>query len=335
MANNSIGSTPIIRISQLPTETELTISGNPANTWFAIVNVDEMRTKKLSLEALLKFIALYLKPSEVNFINLIPQGGITSPNSTVYLGNTLYISDTITFDKANNAFNAANAASNTANAAFVRANQAYFVANNAFIKANSSYAHANSAYDKANSHIILNTEGGIRIDGTLKTRNVYLGNTIELSDNVTYEIANNANVRTYLPITINTYGGLTGGKDVRLGESIDLTAEYVYNHSNSAYNYANNCMINPAINYVTSSTSAFANNRYIVLANNVTLTLQSNPKVNTYVYITNMTFGKTNKINPGSSRIHGLAVGEEVVLDIWNVSIDLCYIDATRGWVLV
>lgn len=335
MANNSTSSTPIIRISQLPTETEMTVSGNPANTWFAIINADQMRTKKMTLESLMKFIAIYLKPSEINFINIFPEGGIEC-NSTIYLGNTLIISDNITFTRANAAFDAANTAGGNSAAAFIKANVAYFAANNAFIKANAAYAHANSAYNKANGYFVLNTDGGVRINETLKSTNVFFGNTIQISDNITYNIAVSANSQSHLPITINTSGGISGGLGVRLGETINLSAVNVYNHANAAYARSNNSIINPKINYVTSNgTTAYANNRYLILANNIILTLQNNPVVNTYVHVTNMTYSETNKIYPGSSKIHGLNVGEELTLDLPQISVTLCYVDSTRGWVIV
>lgn len=336
MANNSIGTTPIIRISQLPEETELTISGNPANTWFAIVNADQMKTKRTTLESLLKFLAVYFKPAEsINYFTIIPEGGI-SANDTVYLGNTVVISDNITFTKTNAAFQVANSAYTNAISAFVRANNAYYLANNAFIKANASYIHANSAYNKANGYFTLNTEGGLRLNQTLKTADIFLGNNIQIDDNVTYQLALNANTRTYLPITINTSGGISGGSSVRLGESINLNAISIYNHSNSSYERANNSMINPAINYVTSNgVIAYSNNRYILLSNNISITLQNDPKINTYVYITNMTYNESNKIFPGNRKIHGLANGDDLVLDIPNISVALCYVDTTRGWVIV
>lgn len=336
MANNSIGTTPIIRISQVPEETELTISGNPANTWFAIVNADQMKTKRISLESLLKFLAGYFKPSEsINYFTVISEGGITA-NDTVYLGNTVVISDNITFTKTNAAFQVANMAYTNAVSAFIKANNAYYLANNSSSKGNAAYIHANSAYDKANGHFTLNTEGGLRLNQTLKTADIFLGNTIQIDDNVTYELALNANTRTYLPITINTSGGISGGSGVRSGESINITAVSIYNHANSSYERANNSMINPAINYVTSNgVIAYSNNRYILLANNISITLQNNPQINTYVYITNMTYNENNKIFPGNKKIHGLAAGDDLVLDMPNISVSLCYIDSNRGWVIV
>lgn len=339
--------TPVIRISQLPEETELTISSNPANTWFAIVNADVMKTKRVSLETLLKFLAKFFSGS-ANFFGIKTEGGLLANNSTavtVYTGNTVTISDIITFNHANASFNTANAAFTHANGAFVKANTALFVAEKA-------YAHANGAFDKANTGI--NLYGALRSDNPDPTI-LYLGQglyysgqeggsfqltttnglLIDNQNSSVISLGDNATL-TPLPITINTSGGLSGGGQVGLNQQISLNANLVYNHSNSAYNYANTCMINPAINYIMANGStAYSNNRYVIIGDKIKLNLQTTPKVNTYVYITNMSTSVNNTIGYSDKPIHGLSGGEDLRLDVPNVSIVLCYVDATRGWVLV
>jgi hypothetical protein len=341
MANNSIGTTPIVRISQLREETDSTISGNPANTWFAIVNADIMKTKRLSLDSLLKFIAAYLAPSEViNYFTISTEGGITANNltsQTVYLGNTITISDTQTLTHAVSSFNRANGAFDFANSAFLKANNALYKAEIGLSRSNAAFIHANSAYDKANSHFVINSGGGVRIDESLQTKNVFFGNTISITDNITYTIAQTANTKAFLPIGINTTSGITGGAVIGLGESLTVSGENIYAHANSAYNYANNSLQNLAINYVSANgTIAYSNNRYILLGTNLELTLQNNPKFNTYISITNMGSSVTNVIRAnGVSRIHGLGTTENLRLDVPNITVTMCYIDSVRGWVIV
>lgn len=341
--------TPIIRISQLPEETELTISANPANTWFAIVNADVMKTKRVSLETLLKFLAKFFVGGNVNFFGIQTEGGLLANNSTlttVYSGNTVILSDIITYNHANAAYNTANSAYITANGAFVRANAAYYIAGLA-------YNHANGAFNKANTGITLS--GPLISSNTINNKLLHLGETLTytgieagsfrvntanglLINRTTSSIVNfgeTANLSS-LPITINTIGGLTGGGTVGLNEQITLNANTIYNHSNAAYNYANTCVVNPAINYVSANgTTAYANNRYIIIGNNIKVTLQSNPKVNTYIYFTNMSSSVTNMIGYSDKPIHGLSPNEDLRLDVSNVSVTLCYVDSTRGWVLV
>ena len=345
-----MSTTPIIRISQLPEETELTISANPANTWFAIVNADVMKTKRVSLETLLKYLAkFFVSGGNVNFFGIKTEGGLLANNSTlttVYSGNTVTISDTITFNHANSAYDTANNAYITANGAFIKANAAYYFAGLA-------YNHANGAFIKANTSISLS--GALTSSNTLNNKLLHLGETlyytgqeggsfqvtttngilvnnqnsslVNLGDNVTLSTR---------PITINTIGGLTGGGSVGLNEQITLNANTVYNHANASYNYANTCMINPAINYVTANgTIAYANNRYVIVGDKIKVTLQSTPKVNTYVYFTNMSSSVTNMIGYSDRPIHGLSPNEDLRLDVSNVSVTLCYVDPTRGWVLV
>jgi hypothetical protein len=340
-------STPIIRISQLPEETELTISANPANTWFAIVNADVMKTKRVSLETLLKFLARFFV-GNANFFGIQTEGGLLANNSTeatVYTGNTVILSDTITFNHAKSSFNTANSAYAHANGAFLRANTALYVAGRA-------YTHANGAFDKANT--------GIQLHGLLRSDNIdpsmlYLGQSLYftgqdggsfqfkttnglLINNTNDSIVNLGDIATLSPqpITINTINGLSGGGQVGLNQEITLDATVVYNHSNSAYNYANTCMVNPAINYITSNGSvAYSNNRYVIIGDKIKLDIQSQPKVNTYIYITNMSTSVNNTIGYSDRPIHGLSSGEDLRLDVPNVSIVLCYVDPTRGWVLV
>ena len=210
MANNSIGATPIIRISQLIEETEQTISGDPSNTWFAIVNAEIMKTRRVSLDTLLKFLAAYFYPSDVvNYITLQTLGGITANGSTsdvVYLGNTIIISDTQTSNTANSSYDQANSAYINSNAAFKKANSAFDVATSSFAKANSGYAHANSAFNKANSYFTITTDSGIRLSGGTTARNVTLGDSFLISDGITYGIANEAHDKAFTPFTLNTSG---------------------------------------------------------------------------------------------------------------------------------
>ncbi len=339
--------TPVIRISQLPEETELTISSNPANTWFAIVNADAMKTKRVSLETLLKFLAKFFSGS-ANFFGVKTEGGLRANNTTlttVYTGNTVTISDVITFNHANASFNTANSAYTHANGAFVKANNALFVAERAL-------NHANGAFDKANTGI--NLYGALHSDNPDPTilylgQGLYFtgseGGSFQLSttnglliDNKTSSVislGDNATL-TPQPITINTSGGLSGGGPVGLNEQISLNATIVYNHTNSAYNYANTCMINPAINYITANGStAYSNNRYVIVGDKIKLSLQTTPTVNTYIYVTNMSTSVNNTIGYSDKPIHGLSSGEDLRLDVPNVSIILCYVDSTRGWVLV
>jgi hypothetical protein len=339
MANTVISSTtPIIKISQLPEETYLTLPGNPANTWFAIVNADVMKTKRISLEDLIKFIAAFLKPSSVNYFSLNLSGGLkanSAQTATVYLGNTVFLSDQITYDKANLAYDTANSAFGRANSSFIRANSAYLLANSAYVLANNAYLTANNAWDKANSPINISTFGGVKVN-ELTTTSIYLGNTITVSDNITYSIANTANIKAHTPFTLNTLDGLTGGNTIRLGETLNISGNNIYIRSNSAFARANISMINPPISYISSNVVLYSTNRYIVLADNLALTLQNNPTVNSYIYITNMGPYKNNILKSnGVSRIHGLSSGEDLRLNVTNVSVTFCFVDSVRGWVIV
>lgn len=351
-----MSSTPIIRISQLPVETEKTMSGNPGNTWFSIVNADVMKTRRVSLETLMKYFSSYFdEPAIIPYIKIQTEGGLKANGSslaTANLGETILISDTTTFAHANASFNVANSSAIYANGAFSRANVARQHANLAF-------NHANSAFDKANSKvslfssgglsinssnpdnsklflgqnltvaaspIALTTTNGITVDGVV-TRSVFLGQNLTISAN---------------PITINTLNGITGGKQVKLGESISLDGSFIYNHANSSYAYANNCMVKPAITYVTSAQNnlvTFANNRYIIVGDinsNIHVKLPDGiPKNNTFIYFTNMSPSTLNTIQYNGTRIHGLSPNEHLRLDIPNVSITMCYVDSTRGWVIV
>lgn len=348
--------TPIIRISQLTQETEQTMSGNPANTWFATVNADIMKTRRLSLEALLKYLSEYFgDPLPFPYIKFRTEGGLKANGSslaTANLGDILLISDTITFAHANSSYDKANSAGITANGAFLKANIA-------LQHANASFAHANSAFNKANASISLISSGGVGLtssnpDNTKLSLGQNLsisispisltatnGLTIDgnLSKNITpgQSLTISAN-----PITVNTLNGITGGKQVKLGESISLDGSFIFNHANSSYNYANNCMVKPEINYITSAqnnTVALANNRYIIIgdsSSNIHIKLPAGvPKNNTFVYVTNMTPSKNNTIQYNGTRIHGLAPNEHLRLDVSNVSVTLCYTDSTRGWVIV
>lgn len=351
-----MSNTPIIRISQLPVETEKTMSGNPGNTWFAIVNADVMKTRRISLETMIKYFSEYFdEPAIIPYIRFQTEGGLKANGSslaTANLGDVLLISDTITFGHANASYHVANSASIYANGAFSRANVARQ-------HANVSYDHANAAFNRANSAVSLFSGGGlslrssnpdntklslgqgltvsaspvtltatngITLDGDL-TKNLSLGQSVTISAN---------------PITINTLNGITGGKQVKLGESISLDGAFIYNHANSSYNYANNCMIKPAINYVTSAQNnlvTFANNRYVIIGDinsNIHVKLPDGvPKNNTFVYFTNMSPSKNNTIQYNGTRIHGLAPNEHLRLDVPNVSISMCYVDSTRGWVII
>ena len=348
--------TPIIRISQLPVETETTMAGNPSNTWFTIVNANEMKTKRLSLDNLLKYLSEYFgDPLPFPYIKFQTEGGLKANGKTLEqanLGSTLLISDVVTFTHANSSFISSNSAFITANGAFLRANTARQ-------HANLSYDHANSAFNRANLTVSLFSSGGLTISSSnpdntklslgqnltavasplsISTTN---GLTIDGSLNKSVSLGQNL-ILSANPITINTLNGITGGRQVLLGETINLDGAFIYNHANSSYNYANNCMVKPAINYITSAqnnTVAIANNRYIIIGDstsNIHLRLPAGiPQVNTFIYITNMSPSKNNTIQYNGTRIHGLAPNEHLKLDVSNVSITMCYVDATRGWVIV
>lgn len=341
MANNSIGATPILRISQLIEETEQTISGDPSNTWFTIVNSDIMKTRRISLNTLLKFLAVYFYPSaSISYLTLQGKAGITingSTSSVAYMGNTVIISDIQTANIANSSYIQANLSYDTANSSFKKANSALDIASSSFLKANSSYNHANSAFNKANSYFTITTDSGIRLTGGTTVRNVTLGDSFLISDSLTYGIANDARDKSYTPFTINTSGGIRGGGSIQLGGTLNFDAIPAYNHANSSYAYANGCLLNPAINYITANgITAYSNNRYIIIGTDLIVTLQPNPKFNTYINFTNMGTSKTNMIKTdGATRIHGLSPGENLRLDLSNVSVTLCYVDADRGWVIV
>lgn len=348
--------TPIIRISQLPVETDKTMSGNPANTWFAIVNADVMKTRRLSLEDLLKFLANYFdSPLPASYIKFQTEGGLKANGASLAqanLGEVLVISDTITFDHANSAFLTSNLAFNHANGAFLKTNLS-------FAHANSAYTHANGAFDKANSEIVLFSNGGLSLvssnpDNTKLSlgQNLYVSAPpISITTTNGLTIDGNLNKATSLgqsftlsanPITVNTLNGITGGKQLKLGETINLDGAFIYNHSNSSYNRANASMINPPINYVTSAQNnlvTIANNRYVIVGDensNIHVKLPAGvPVVNSYIYFTNMSSSKNNTIQYNGTRIHGLGPNEHLRLDVWNVSIIMCYTDPTRGWVLV
>lgn len=342
-----MATTPIIKISQLPQETERSMSGNPANTWFAIVNSDVMKTKRISLETILKYLSEYFdEPAILTYFNISVSGGLRANNAAtanVKLGDTITFSDVITFTQANLASNIANASFRQANASFTRANNALFHANLAF-------NHANASFNKANTGINLFSSGGLSfVSNNSDNEKLFLGQNLTVSASpfsvtssggITLDgglskslsLGNSLNVGAN-PITINTTNGITGGKVLSLGESITLDASLVYNHSNSAYNYANNCLINPAINFVTANTTLYANNRYIVLGDKLGFTVQSDPKTNTYIYITNASSSVNNIIKFTGSRIHGLS--EDIILNVMNVSVTLCYVGSTTGWVIV
>lgn len=351
-----MSSTPIIRISQLPVETEKTMSGNPGNTWFAIVNADVMKTRRLSLESLLKYLSDYFdEPSIIPYLKFQTEGGLkanASSQATANLGDVLLLSDVVTFTHANASFITANSASIYANGAFLRANTARQ-------HANLAYTHANSAFDKANLDISLFSSGGLFVTSSnpnntklslgqnltvsaspislSATNGIVLDGAVSKSLSLGQSLTISAN-----PITINTLNGITGGKQVKLGESITLDGAFIYNHSNSSYNYANNCMIKPAINYVTSAQNnlvTFANNRYIIIGDadsNIHVRLPDGiPKNNTFVYFTNMSPSRNNTIQYNGARIHGLSPNEHLRLDVPNVSISMCYVDSIRGWVII
>ena len=349
-------STPIIRISQLPPETERTMSGNPSNTWFAIVNVNEMKTKRLSLDSLLKYLSEYFgDPLPFPYLKFQTEGGLKANGSslaTANLGDVLLISDTTTFNHSNASYNTANSSSIYANGAFSRANVARQ-------HANVAYNHANSAFNKANSAISLFSSGGVSLlSSNPDNTKLSLGQSLSVSvspialtatNGITIDGGLNKSLSLGQPltiganpITINTLNGITGGKQLRLGESITLDGAFIYNHANSSYNYANNCIIKPAINYVTSSQNnlvTIANNRYIILGDvnsNIHVKLPAGvPKENTFIYFTNMSPSKNNTIQYNGTRIHGLAPNEHLKLDVPNVSITMCYTDSTRGWIIV
>lgn len=327
-------STPIIKISQLPEETSTSMSGNPANTWFAIVNQNEMRTKRITLENLIKFFGNFFG-NTANFFTVSVSGGLTAngkSSETVYLGaNTLFISDTVTYIHAN-------LASNTANTAFIKANNAYTRANAALTHASSGYNHANSgyntantAYNKAFSKLRFNTDIGLRP----ATQLVELGQTVYLDAYPVYQQANNALSKAFTPFTINTSWGLQGGSTIQLGGTINLDAKPIYDHSHSAYDRANNSLINPAINYIQTpgNMTAYTGNRYLLLVDRVNVIPQNNPKVNTYIHITNATNDTNSSIIFNGVPIHGQT--QDVQLDVPNISVTLCYINQFLGWVLV
>lgn len=351
-----MSNTPIIRISQLPTETERTMSGNPSNTWFSIVNADVMKTRKVSLASLLKYLSEYFgDPLPFPYMKFETQGGLKangSSSATANLGDILLLSDTTTFTHANSSFESANSAGIYANGSFLRANVARQ-------HASVAYDQANAAFNKANSNISLFSSGGVILsssnpDNTKLSLGQNLmvsvtpiaisatnGLTIDGGVNKSITLGQNINLSAN-PITINTLNGITGGKQFILGESISLDGSFIFNHANSSYNYANNCLIKPAINYVTSAQNnlvTFANNRYIIVGDadsNIHLKLPDGiPKNNTFIYFTNMTPSKNNTIQYNGTRIHGLAPNEHLKLDVPNVSITMCYTDSTRGWVIV
>lgn len=351
-----MSTTPIIRISQLTEETETTISGNPSNTWFAIVNSDIMKTRRISLDTLMKYFFTYFdEPAILPYLSFQTYGGLKANNASLYtanLGETVILSDVITFSHANSSFT-------HANAGILRANACFLKTNLSFAHANSAFAHANSAFETANGTIILNFGGGISsVSSNPDSTKLKLGQTLTVTGSPLSVTTTNGLVvdggtskQVYLgqninlganPITINTINGISGGRQTRLGETITIDGSITYNHALSAYNYANSCMIKPPITYVTSAQDGLvtvANNRYIIIGDinsEIHVKMPSGtPKVNTFVYFTNMSQSRKNVIEYNGTVIHGLPPNEHLKLDVPNISITLCYIDSTRGWVIV
>ena len=103
----------------------------------------------------------------------------------------------------------------------------------------------------------------------------------------------------------------------------------------------NKTMTSPVINqpnirenlaYINSSTTAVAGRGYLLDAN-IVLTLPSSPTAGDRVFA--QTYGSylTASIDRGGQNIMGLA--QDMTLDVAYARVELVYLDATRGWVIV
>ena len=86
------------------------------------------------------------------------------------------------------------------------------------------------------------------------------------------------------------------------------------------------------VNVINSSTTATANNLYVLTAN-LTLTLPASPSSGDSIKISNRSGVATCIIGRGGSNIMGAA--SDLTLDTASASFELIYSDATNGWVII
>lgn len=86
------------------------------------------------------------------------------------------------------------------------------------------------------------------------------------------------------------------------------------------------------VNVINSSTTATANNLYVLTAN-LTLTLPASPSAGDSIKISNRSGVATCIIGRGGSNIMGAA--SDLTLDTASASFELIYSDATNGWVII
>ena len=86
------------------------------------------------------------------------------------------------------------------------------------------------------------------------------------------------------------------------------------------------------VNVINSSTTATANNLYVLTAN-LTLTLPASPSAGDSIKISNRSGVATCIVGRGGSNIMGAA--SDLTLDTASASFELIYSDATNGWVII
>jgi hypothetical protein len=248
---------PLIRISQLPEETAASLPADPRNTWFTIINADVMKTRRVSFDTLLQYLAELFQASG-NYFVINTNGGVTIDgltNKTVYLGNTITISDYSTLNTAISAYGVANLSYSSANGAYLRANASITNAGSAYNNSNSAYNQANSAYNHANS--------------SYRTANSAYNNANSAFDkansayNLAVSVGNQSTTGLSLVQSIATSAYNQANSAYNHANSSYRTANSAYDHANSSYNQANSSFLHANSVYRQANSSYFhANSAY-------------------------------------------------------------------------
>jgi hypothetical protein len=268
---------PLIRISQLPEETASSLPADPRNTWFTIINADVMKTRRVSFDTLLQYLAQLFQASG-NYFVINTNGGVTIDgltNKTVYLGNTITISDYSTLNTAISAYGVANLSYSSANGAYSRANasitnagSAYNNSNSAYNQANSAQGKANSAYNQANIAYITSTSSYNQANSSfLHANSVYRqANSSYFHANSAYAKANAAyDLASIATGSIPDLGPLATNSRYSWNQanSSHITANSAYNQANSSFLHANSVYRQANSSYFhANSAYAKANSAY-------------------------------------------------------------------------
>jgi hypothetical protein len=86
------------------------------------------------------------------------------------------------------------------------------------------------------------------------------------------------------------------------------------------------------VSVIGSNTNAVNNTSYVLTAS-VTLTLPASPSVGNRVLVSNQSGTTTPVIGRNGNLISGLA--EDLTIDVDNLSIELLYTGATKGWIIL